>query len=343
MKLKAMQFMVIMIYNLSYMPEHPLDCYQSLVISILDYYGFSALESLGSVWPWLFHISEVKSGVPVVHNKYLTNNERLLRLFGCSMTVRKIDSENIQSTLLEELSKNPFILNIDQYFVPHHYSHIFMQKHGEHTLLVKGVCDDQSQYYCLDVRPKYDGMIPADMLIHGIQYYNHMGGSRISTLNILHNVRLTHDEVFEMFVNEVKLVIHLIESRPITHDKNSLLDVVMIIKSYYEEMSFEEYLLTLRELCSLPWFWELERIYAWTLYYLNAEYPRKRLGIYHAQFILDLRSICSEAKSLFKKLYKSTLVRNKSYCDDVFAQLDYLCDMEYNVIKRLLHILSVRY
>lgn len=120
-----------------------------------------------------FEKDYVNKEVAIV-NKIICNNERMKTLYNISLVQKTFDL-NITADIRKIVTDMPIIVNLDQYYVPHHYPHIFNKQHGRHSLLLLNF-DQKQGVFCLDTMPEYKGFIDCESLAMGIKSFPYKFG-----------------------------------------------------------------------------------------------------------------------------------------------------------------------
>ena len=186
--------------------EMKLDCYQNLLVTLLNHYGCN-IELLGSILPWLFEDKNPNNGKHKITNQVVATDKRIEELFGYKVVRKYFSPDNILEKIAEEIEVNPIIVNVDQYYVPHHYIHIYKKKHGQHSLLLIGK-EESGSIICVDTFPEYYGPISSESLKEGIENFPSLHVLfQYSLLSKQNNLKVKNlGEIFDDFILSAKKV-----------------------------------------------------------------------------------------------------------------------------------------
>lgn len=120
--------------------EPRLDCYQNCVATLLRAQGENIVY-LGACWPWEF-VVHAKSDTARSLNDYVLRNTKcvkadvLKRFYGIYLRRSHAKGEALLRELHEGTRmKTPLIVNVDEFYMPYHFQHVYRKQHGVHTIL----------------------------------------------------------------------------------------------------------------------------------------------------------------------------------------------------------------
>lgn len=281
--------------------EMKLDCFQNLIITMLNYYNVN-IDFLGATWPWLFEKDYVNKEVAIV-NKIICNNERMKTLYNISLVQKTFDL-NITADIRKIVTDMPIIVNLDQYYVPHHYPHIFNKQHGRHSLLLLNF--DQNQgVFCLDTMPEYKGFIDCESLAMGIKSFPYKFGHLKYCWLESEKINYKSDQE-TLFIYFSQLLKATYEINNLSSHKSDLglKNILNIVKEMDEDGEIKLNKL-LDRLLQGTWIWEVNRSPNWLIKYLKTDYVTKMLGTNNIEATTErIADVNNKVALAFKVLYK---------------------------------------
>ena len=281
--------------------EMKLDCFQNLIITILNYYNVN-IDFLGATWPWLFEKDYVNKEVAIV-NKIICNNERMKTLYNISLVQKTFDL-NITADIRKIVADMPIIVNLDHYYVPHHYPHIFNKQHGRHSLLLLNF-DQKQGVFCLDTMPEYKGFIDCESLAMGIKSFPYKFGYLKYCWLESEKINYKSDQE-TLFIYFSQLLKATYEINNLSSHKSDLglKNILNIVKEMDEdgEIKLNE---SLDRLLQGTWIWEVNRSPNWLIKYLKTDYVTKMLGTNNIEATTErIADVNNKVALAFKVLYK---------------------------------------
>lgn len=230
--------------------EKKLDCYQNMPVTLLHHYGYD-VDLLGAVLPWRYYFRKQTNEIT---NWYIASDNIVASLYGCHINRRKFSSGKIYDTLLQETAERPVIVNVDQYYVPHHYVHIYRKQHGQHSLIINGYDESERAFYCVDAFPQYTGKISCDELITGIMNfpYDYLK-LEYSFIVKVEDLPEKRDEIFLSFLSSVNAYKNSPEDRVFSNA--AIISILDSINTKDDELFFHK----LQDVFRGNWIWELDR------------------------------------------------------------------------------------
>lgn len=286
--------------------EKRLDCYQNMIVTILDNYGCD-LCLLGSTLPWRYYRRQNTGDIA---NYYIASDNIVESLYGYKVVRQTFDSEKIKDTIIDTVKSFPVIVNVDQFYVPHHYVHIYQKQHGQHSLLINGYKEDGEIFYCVDAFPRYIGGISYDNLEVGIKSFPYeYVKMEYSTIAKANTRIINSGEIFNKFIESSKAYIN--------YDDNDEFSNQVII-SLIDNIALRpdvDFFAELQYLFRGTWVWELDRVADWTISYINTEYVRNIYGDKKIKYISNLILQCNLIiVSGYRLLFKSIVSKSKNVC-----------------------------
>ena len=318
----------MILYNILPYADKKLDCYQNMLVTLLHHCGCN-VSLLGAVLPWRFYRRQ-KTGE--IANYYIANDKAVTSLFGYKVMRKKFDERGLTETLMTEIKKRPIIVNVDQYYVPHHYVHIYGKQHGQHSLILIGYSEDDNCYFCIGVLPEYKGSIPKNELESGIKNfpyeYNKLEYSYIENHNI---PVMDNKRIFQNFVESTDSFLN-----PMDNNIFSNRAIINIFENICHE-SDETLFVIINSLLKGTWIWELDRVANWTISYLCSDYIKNILNDEKIDILISLIEKCNTVVvSAYRVIYKSTLNKSRNIFNKGFEKLREAVKLQddiYRIIK----------
>lgn len=140
-----------------------IDCFQNLLMTLLKSQGIDPCI-FGCVWPWFFFKKRDSHNILY---QYFVSTNALENLSGFHLMDSDIKNDLIK-TLVQAVKNDTIIINIDQYYVTHHYPDIFNVSHGVHSLLLLEYDVEKSAFLGVGVFPEYKGWIDENEIVKGM-------------------------------------------------------------------------------------------------------------------------------------------------------------------------------
>lgn len=298
--------------------DHIVDCYQNLIMTVLNHDGQPVIK-LGAVWPWSFLVDLEK---PSIYNQMLTSNDHVRQLFSYDIVKQKLDQKRFLKELDKTLQHYPVIVNVDQFYVRHHYAHIYMKEHGIHTLLlVKKQTEDS--YFVLDCLPAYQGVISSENLMQAIDGLpSEELCHEITFCKAIPGTAIADQAVYERFIRS--------SDESITPYSINRLYTLLI-----KEMSKDDSVGFLHGICSNSnWIWEAERKAPITKAYIRA-YTRLEDNRTASEICSQIDDINAKFVLAVKKMFKSCLSPRRQYLQAALDLMQEACLVETQLIEKL--------
>ena len=310
--------------------DKKLDCYQNMLVTLLNYYNCK-IDLLGSVWPWQFTYRKIDNRMQIM-SKHIATDKNIELLFGFKVIREYFDITMIKTSLIEKLKHGPVIINLDQYYVPHHFVHIYQKEHGQHSLLIVHYNAIQDQFYCVDSFPEYSGVIEYRFLEEGIiQYPFDNVKHQYSTLRKNTCIDVKHEEeVYNDFIESLKVF-----QANFPADKTfSLPYILQELKRYQTNYNSTYFWDWLNEFLRGTWIWELDRMPPWTIDYLLSQQVKR---ISKVNEVCEHINICNKMLvSSTRILYKSAIIKSVSNLNRGIELLDETVRMQEKTIALIL-------
>lgn len=142
-----------------------IDCFQNLILSLINQAGVD-LRLLGCMWPWIFY----KFDKNEIKNHFYINNEMLKNLFGYALKKDVITGDLVKH-LADKSKTHPLIVNVDQFYIRHHYPDIYQKRHGEHSLMILDYEESSQLAQVVGVMPDFKGVLDFKELEIAIKSY----------------------------------------------------------------------------------------------------------------------------------------------------------------------------
>ena len=309
-----------------------IDCFQSLLLMLLEKEGLQTYR-LGSIVPWQLILEKNDYGLIKVHLPIVVSDKKIFEIFGVNV-VRKFFRDDIRKELSDILKKTSIIVNIDQFHVPHHYTHIYKKKHGQHSLLLTKYND--TTVSCIDLIPDYNGEIEIKELVEGIKSFPE-NDIRKQYLYLEKKENMNTDLKMEL-VNCINKIF----------DKNNktIFHLYDIIEEHIDVINEEEYWKWLDFILMGRWLWNFDRPAKFFLIYLENILPVFNMNIEFFEmkqkvekinnfFFVSLRKLyaCSIKRDL-KKLRE--VINTKKNIEEIYKEL--LFFLQEEISNRLMHM-----
>lgn len=307
-------------FNIKPYEDNYLDCFQNLVLSLIKNAGHDP-RLFGSVWPWYFYLDKFESVRPY----YFVTQQAIMELTGGELTEHCLNSDVI-CELAQLVLKYPVIVNVDQFYIKHHYKDIYNVKHGNHSLMLLEYNKDLRSFWCVGIMPTYCGWIDEAEVMESILSFekDNIGYLKCYTYSA---------SVYPIFNNPIMLTRRFINSILLAeNDKGMFLNGLYDrIKNFLSnENTFENGIFTQR------WFWEIERSGKFVSEFIKSPYCDSQLiPIGKDELLYEMNIINRNLGFSFKLLYKYYLVGKKELYDKALLLLNEAVEVEQNLRKKL--------
>lgn len=293
----------MILHNLVPYSEKKLDCYQNMLVTILANEGCD-LNLLGAMLPWRYYRRGVSGEIA---NCYIASDSTVEEVYGYEVRRQIFQLGSIVENLIDALSNGPVIVNVDQFYIPHHYVHIYQKQHGQHSLLITGYNKQKNIFYCVDAFPQYTGEISCGVLETAIKNFPfEYVKMEYSTVAQIERVVKSTDEILKGFVKSSRAYREY-EDKGVFSNR-AILELFDEIATLSDLCFYEE----LNSVCSGTWIWEMDRTVHWTISYINTEYVRKVYGDENIKLLekllLQCNAICVGA---YRLIYKSLVSKSR--------------------------------
>ena len=298
--------------------DHIIDCYQNLIMTILNHDKQPVLK-LGATWPWSFIVDVEKTSI---YNQIMTSHEQVRQLFSYDIVKQKLEEKCFLKELDKILRYYPVIVNVDQFYVKHHYSHIYMKEHGIHSLLIFKKRTD-AIYCIIDCLPAYQGEISAENLMQAIDSLpSDELRYEITFCKPVIGTVLTNQDIYQRFIRS--------SDEDITpYSINRLYELLN------EEVRNNNSNDFLYGICNNSnWIWEAERKASITKAYILA-YNEFNNNIITSEICTLIDDINAKFALSIKKMFKSCISPRRQYFQAAFDLMREACLIETQFIEKL--------
>lgn len=290
-------------YNIEDTIELNLNCYQNMVVALLNNAGCD-ITLLGAVPPWIFY---KRDGSGEIVNYYIADKNIVESLYGYTIKKQNFESDNIIETLILNLNEHPLIVNVDQFYVSHHYPHIFQKQHGEHSFIVNGYDKSKRKFFCVDSIPKYTGEISFEALELAIKNFPAIQRDKqYGFIEKINNTKIDNIELFNNFVKLSKAYMNNNHTNVYFSNFANVLFINKLICGQNKDIFSE-----IKNLLKGVWMWELDRTATWTIRYLNTQYVKQIYGEERVNCLSKQILECNlKVVAAYRILYKSTITKS---------------------------------
>lgn len=300
-----------------------IDCFQNLILSILSSQDIDPCI-FGSKWPWTFY--KEKSTDEIFYQSFV-NEKVLMEFCGYKLIEYNIDTSSIED--LRNLVKNyPIIINVDQFYISHHYPDIYNTKHGPHSLIIEAYDNSNLRFFAIGVLPKYKGWISTEEILKSLNS-NHVESKKVYWLEKQYEVGNLEDKVKTSFINS------LAESETFENfDFFQMNEMYDIFKRCLKNYQFYDICV---DASKKRWFWEIGRLGKIFYYYVksNKFFPISD-KVNKEKILLEIKNIDRGLSVSFKKIYKVLLTKDEMSLNDALAILEKTI-LDCNSLKEYLY------
>lgn len=300
--------------------KYVIDCHQNLIMSILEANYLLAVK-LGSAWPWRFYID---TDILEIRNTYLATDERLRQLYSFSVRRFYLREDSVLDGINELLDQHiPLIVNVDQYYIQHHYPHIYLKKHGLHSILIQAKLED-NYYSIIDCLPVFRGVMRADNLFLAMnQVPSNELRYQIQYLEKIDERPLSDKKVFELFFSSAYL--------PDLPEKKTY-SLRFLYTFLYDCLNNKDVYAVLKKILSGIWAWEIGRKEPFTKAYLQT-FGRSFFGDNLTEVCQKMDRINNTLMLSLRKMFKASLLASAKQIETAFYAMEQACLLEENLLK----------
>ncbi len=325
----------------------------------------------GSVWPWKFY--KARKADQILY-PYFVSETALQKLIGCRLVEndirdhvdssgeykdtrskdhKDINRNNITGALTKALQFHSVIINIDQYYVSHHYPDVYHVSHGVHSLLMLDWDYQKAAFYCIGVFPQFKGWISRDEIETGIIFgfrelndavilkYYYLDGLQTSGLNLKKVLK-------NNFIDDLNLIGSSDDDKRFNDSDSDyeLIGISGFLRMFAEMHSSGRDAFTKRfqAIGKERWLWEIERPGLILLAYLESgiyspfrDPDQNIIADKKAQDIIaDIKAINNQLVLSFRKIYKYSIVNQDEIFETGMRLLQTCAKEEERVRKQLL-------
>lgn len=311
-----------------------MDCYQNLLMTLLNHYGCDVF-CLGAQWPWEYCIKDDIINYPVIKIKNFITADSIRDIFNINIKSIKVsnDEDSLFSNLTSLITSRPVIVNVDQYYIPHHYTHIYLKQHGEHFLLIYDYDSYLNAFMCIDTFPEYKGSIGKSDLLDAISHFDNKELKTFRYLTGLDAIKqMDTKALISRFVSDMLNDQKFIDGYKVI-DLKEILNAIIFLR---DEMDEKSYINWLTELCKGNWIWEIDRngiFFVSFMKSLNDYFVNNELLKY---LIDESFQLNNKINIIMKKIYKLTLSKTIYSRVDIYKELKEIVKKEENIKNKLL-------
>lgn len=291
-----------------------IDCYHNLIMTL---FNFNKIEPclLPCLWPWRFDI---------LNSNYLNmssfaKDDIMLNVFGLNhIVINFTNYEDYVEKSKEYIDKKePIIIDIDQFYVSHHYPNIYNKVHGEHSLIVYNGS-------CVDCMPVYQGEMSESNLRQGI--ISDLYGGRFHVYEKADNYGDINFSLVKTYFTNFKNAMSNIDSG--MSDSCGMNYVIKILETY--SLSENDFFDNLESFFKGRWTWEMGKYgHAHSLfikYLIDKKILDVSRGLQNEIILLS-----DKYEILFKSLFKSKIKRSYKDAINIINELKNTNNTENNL------------
>lgn len=326
--------------------EPRLDCYQNCVATLLRAQGENIVY-LGACWPWEF-VVHAKSDTAHSLNDYVLRNTKcvkadvLKRFYGIYLRRSHAKGEALLRELREGTRmKTPLIVNVDEFYMPYHFQHVYGKQHGVHTVLLFHMDSNKGLCQCISTIPMYKGDLPLESLKQGLEHNNSGWSYEVIERYEPHQICIPEPEAVSHTFAQILRQVYKGMVTPYHFNKSG--------RNFLHTRQLNLFLKELRNIesksvaqqrtewfCQGDWGWNVDRKSQWLMNYLS--YENKRIGLRHYERIMELiPEIDRTWRLAFRQLFKDYQLKGKGDClYEVCNRLSWVEKTELDIISMLL-------
>lgn len=306
-----------------------IDCFQNLLLTLIKNKNTNPCI-FGSVWPWFFYRKE---NTEIILYQYFVSEKSIKELSGHQLIESNIQG-NVIENLGDNLKRNPIIINVDQYYVKHHYPYVYQKVHGIHSLLLLDYDLKKSQFLAIGAFPTFKGWIDANEIAQGIISISKISNTqkKYYWLQSLDNWKQpTKDDIKNRFISSLNAHENYFGFEVI--EINDIAD--MFIRMH--ENGRDSFLHLFEKISNERWFWEIERPGNLLISYIESDVYSPISSLSEKKEVI---SIIKEVNSLLvlslRKIYKYQLSNNTSSFSDGVEMLKISANKSEILKRRLI-------
>lgn len=264
--------------------DFSIDCKQGLYLSMLHCFGKTIFYT-GARWPWTFYYKPSLDSFDIEANKVidivnLLTIDSIKKLYNIDLEYHFFyDYTDMVKYIRYSISNDiPVIVNSDQYYIPYHYEHIYLHKHGLHATLLLGYDDNKGEVFCFSVTPKYKGVITQKVLRESIKNSSILWCATLKN-NIEPWIEKNDETVFENFQNNIREVaMRYTKFSPRHLESNMKIytkDILFLLLEY-SNLNDDEVYENFKKLCDGRWGWEINTNINLFIKYLLSDYVNSK-------------------------------------------------------------------
>ena len=301
-----------------------IDCFQNLLMTLLNSKGIDPCI-FGCVWPWFFFKKRNSNNILY---QYFVSTDALKKLSGFQLMESDIKNDLIK-TLIGAVKNNAIIINIDQYYLTHHYPDVYNVSHGVHSLLLLKYDIEKLAFLGIGVFPEYKGWMDENEIAQG------MLSNYISSIDLLKYYWL--DKIDNWIAPQKDDIDNQFFSNLYKTDKYDGYETIEISDIYkmFSDMHArgrDSFIELFKSMSNDRWIWEIERPGNVLSAYLQSEYYSPiLLAEQRKKAVSYIEEINKYLVLSLRKIYKYILINNYNIFKD---GLNYL-EMSWNKSRQL--------
>lgn len=305
-----------------------IDCNQNLILSVLDSEGIDVIR-FGAIWPWRFNISTNCK----VSNLYIISDERISTVAGYDIIYRKLNPDTLLNDLDDYIIYGPVIVNVDQYYIKHHYKHVYLKEHGLHNLIIT-LKNVEHSYKCIDCIPEYSGDICNDELLKALVEYP-VENMRYEVKYLRKNASCSQNEqeLYESFMNSI--LESKKENTSKVHDMDilELSEIINTISDNGNNLDGE-----LPIFLEGTWIWEIDRNAKLTIKYMEKYLSKIVDEETISRAVNEMMYINHQLSLVMKLLFKSRICKSKDILKKALYNLKIAGEHETKLKNKLIGV-----
>lgn len=317
-----------------------IDCFQDLLLIQLKNMG-RKIELTSSVWPWRFYELENKT----VRNYYFLSPNTLRDIFCVELVEKQIDQNNILSSVKNELINNAIIINVDQFYISHHYRDIYQKSHGPHSLMLLDYLDSDI-FIGLGVAPKYKGKIDKMEIIDGILNFPKDNKGYMSYFYLSQSVGTSFksdEDIYKGFLIDIERELYrnsIFHDNILGRQKGTEINLHELFnridREYKKGMdSFKQWFQPFSE---AQWYWNIDRPGKCLYAYVKTEFFQSKYKSKDYDMILDkIEQFNHLLIRSFRFLYKSYITTKEKPYRNAIEMFNQILTLEESLKKNILN------
>lgn len=304
-----------------------LDCNQNLILTLLDAYE-QPVSRLGAKWPWRFIVTG--TAFLTVNNSYMLTTEWVESVLPVVFEYKKLSESYPLDDLNLLLQKQPVIVNVDEFHIPHHYKYIYKKQHGLHSMLVTKKNENES-YNIIDCVPLYHGEIDSlilDKAVHALPSDTLRYRVKYIKPAICSEAEYDMERLYRNFIHSI------LNEEVVESDVCSLEEIVRKIEESLEGYQYEK---VIKCICDGYWIWQVDRNANLTMLYMQ-ENLSQRWGGNTEEICYDMAILNQKLSISFKKLYRASLAGSPADFREVIKALRENVLQEKKLIEKIMRM-----